>query len=123
MWNKTDLESAPDQLPELPGIASVRISARTGAGLETLLDLFARQVWHHAPDRQTADCEVSARHAELLRDAGSALARCREEIRSESWELAASCLREALAALGSITGETVSPDILDEIFSRFCIGK
>ena len=123
LWNKTDLPSAPKELPELPGIASVRISARTGAGLETLLDLFAEQVWRHAPDRQESDCEVSARHAELLRNAEQLLERCREEVRQESWELAAFSLREALAALGSITGETVSPDILDEIFSRFCIGK
>ncbi len=123
LWNKTDLPSAPEELPDLPGIVSVRISARTGSGLETLLDLFAEQVWCHAPDRQESDCEVSARHAELLRNAGQLLERCREEVRQESWELAAFSLREALAALGSITGETVSPDILDEIFSRFCIGK
>jgi tRNA modification GTPase len=32
-------------------------------------------------------------------------------------------LREALEALGRITGEVVTQDILEEIFSRFCVGK
>ncbi len=40
-----------------------------------------------------------------------------------AWELAAIPLRQALAALGEITGRAVSPDILDTIFHRFCIGK
>ena len=69
------------------------------------------------------ECEVSARHAGLLKDARQDLERGMEEVRSESWELAAFIAREVINALGKITGETVSPDILDEIFSRFCIGK
>ncbi|MBP5181543.1 MAG: tRNA uridine-5-carboxymethylaminomethyl(34) synthesis GTPase MnmE, partial [Lentisphaeria bacterium] len=44
-------------------------------------------------------------------------------LEKEEWELAASSLRKASDHLGGITGETVSADILEEIFSRFCIGK
>lgn len=71
----------------------------------------------------TTECEIFARHADLLRQSLSSLEQAKEETLRESWELAAFCLREALNLTGSITGETISPDILDEIFSRFCIGK
>ncbi|MCI6287553.1 MAG: tRNA uridine-5-carboxymethylaminomethyl(34) synthesis GTPase MnmE, partial [Lentisphaeria bacterium] len=97
------------------------ISAKQGDGLENLLDVFAEQVWH-APEA-TAECEVSARHAELLQEALADLLRAEQEVGNESWELAAFCIREALAALGTVTGEEIAPDVLDEIFSRFCIGK
>jgi tRNA modification GTPase len=39
------------------------------------------------------------------------------------WELAAVHLRSAISALASITGAESDPDILENIFSRFCIGK
>ncbi len=122
VWNKTDLPGAPQNLPELPrDIPAVRISAKQGDGLENLLDVFAEQVWH-APEA-TAECEVSARHAELLQEALADLLRAEQEVGNESWELAAFGVREALAALGTVTGEEIAPDVLDEIFSRFCIGK
>lgn len=124
LWNKTDLPDSPKSLPELPGVPAVRVSALSGSGLDELLDRFAEQVWQRGSDgAESTECEVSARHAELLEQAQTMLERCREEVRQESWELAAFSLREALTALGSITGETIAPDILDEIFSRFCIGK
>jgi tRNA modification GTPase len=48
----------------------------------------------------------------------------REVLRSQrAGELAAEELRQAQRALGEITGEVTSDDILGEIFSRFCIGK
>lgn len=122
LWNKTDLPTSPEHLPELPD-PSIRISAVKGTGLDTLLDRFADLVWQRTPDRESSGCEVSARHAELLGQAFDLLTRSIEEVNRESWELAAFSVREALAALGSITGETIAPDILDEIFSRFCIGK
>ena len=123
VWNKTDLSSSPAELPELPDIPAVRISALTGRGLDDLLDCFVNAVWHLTPDREATACEVSARHAELLQNALAVLERCAEEVHQESWELAAFSLRDAVNSLGKITGETVSPDILDEIFARFCIGK
>ncbi|OQA83605.1 MAG: tRNA modification GTPase MnmE [Lentisphaerae bacterium ADurb.Bin242] len=121
-WNKTELDTSPEVLPELSGLPCVRISALKGDGLDALLDLFAARVWK-GNDVSESECEVSARHAAFLEDALSSLEKAVPEIASESWELAAACMRGALAALGSITGEEVSPDMLDEIFSRFCIGK
>ncbi|MBQ6597761.1 MAG: tRNA uridine-5-carboxymethylaminomethyl(34) synthesis GTPase MnmE [Lentisphaeria bacterium] len=124
LWNKTDLPDSPETLPKLPDdLVTLRISAVTGSGLDTLLDRFAELVWHRSPDLDSNECEVSARHAGLLKDAREDLERGMAEVRAESWELAAFTAREVINALGKITGETVSPDILDEIFSRFCIGK
>ena len=124
LWNKTDLPGSPDRLPELPeDLTAVRISAVTGNGLDILLDRFAELVWQRTPDSDSDECEVSARHAELLENARQDLVRGMTEVRAESWELAAFTVREVIDLLGKITGETVSPDILDEIFSRFCIGK
>ena len=52
-----------------------------------------------------------------------AVAEAATEMQAGRWELAAVAWRGALDALGRITGRTHTPDILDNIFSRFCIGK
>ena len=122
VWNKTELGTSPQVLPVLPELSSVRVSALKGEGLDALLDLFAERVWKGS-DVSESECEVSARHASLLEEACASVERAVPEIEAGSWELAAVCMRGALAALGSITGEEISPDMLDEIFSRFCIGK
>ena len=122
VWNKTELDTSPQILPALPELSGVRISALKGEGLDLLLDLFAERVWKGS-DVSESECEVSARHAALLEEALASAERAVPEIEAESWELAAACMRGALASLGSITGEEISPDMLDEIFSRFCIGK
>ncbi len=122
VWNKAELGTSPEVLPLLPGLNSVRVSALKGEGLDALLDLFAERVWKGNGVSEN-ECEVSARHASLLEEALSSVERAEPEIEAGSWELAAACMRGALAALGSITGEEISPDMLDEIFSRFCIGK
>ena len=94
----------------------------TGKGLDGLLDVFENLVWDGSGSSDS-ECEVSARHADLLQAARNELVQASAEIAGEFWELAASCLRSALSALGAVTGEEANPDMLDEIFSRFCIGK
>ena len=126
LWNKTDLESSPEILPELPeGIHTLSISARTGKGLETLLDYFAEKVWGESSASGDAGslCEVSARHEALLREGAAFVRKASGRIEQEEWELAATDLREAISALGTVTGEEVSADVLDGIFRNFCIGK
>jgi tRNA modification GTPase len=68
----------------------------------------------------------SARQAERLREASDAVERARAQLRSGAparAELAALDLSEALDALGRLTGEVTSDDVLGHIFSSFCIGK
>lgn len=61
------------------------------------------------------------RHVQALGQAGSHLERAGRSM--DKLELFAEELRLAQAALGTITGEFTSEDLLSEIFSRFCIGK
>lgn len=121
-WTKADLpHGTPPDIPAFSGPALI-ISAQTGRGLAELSACLEKTVWAGA-DRHESETAVSERHAKLLRDALPPLRQAAEESRREEWELAALHIRQAAEALGRITGETVSPDILDEIFSRFCIGK
>jgi tRNA modification GTPase len=72
------------------------------------------------------DCEVliSERHAACIKQALASLRRAADDVRERlPLELTASDLRYALDSLGEVTGRKVGEGILDEIFSRFCIGK
>ena len=100
------------------------ISARTGDGLDALCKRLERTVWDGLPAAaQSGGTAVSERHAALLEQAAERLGSAADEAMAESWELAGSSLRNAAELVGCITGETATPDVLDEIFARFCIGK
>jgi tRNA modification GTPase len=118
--NKLDL--APDVA--LPGhvdrVPVIGISALTGAGMEALL----RHLKSCAGLTDAAAGTFSARrrHLAAIERAAAALADARTHVPSEL-ELAAEDLRGVQAALGELTGEVSSDDLLGEIFSNFCIGK
>ena len=125
VWNKTDLleESAAATLPNAePAAETVRCSVMEKTGTDSLLDAIERVVWGGAP-RAEPEIAVNARHAALLDQAIDALDTVPESIENEDWELAAVNLRSAIHALGVVIGENADPDVLDDIFSRFCIGK
>ena len=122
VWNKMDLAKERD-LPEIPEVPTVKISAMTGENLNALLDVFEKLVWQDDGNNADTPEAVNARHLSLLQAADAALEPVADELISGSWELASANLRMALVETGRIVGETVEPDLLDEIFSRFCIGK
>ena len=121
VWNKLDL-ARERVLPELPDVPAVRIAAATGENLDQLLDELEKAAWLHPHDAEP-EIAVNARHAGLLDAALAALEAAAAEIPLRHWELAAPGLRDGIAALGKIVGEGADPDVLEEIFSRFCIGK
>jgi len=103
--------------------AVVAISAVTGEGLDALEAAIAARVVPAASDSD--EVEMSrARHAYCLQQALDALKRAEDAFASgESGDLVMVDLRDALSYLGEITGERLDEQILDRIFSTFCLGK
>ena len=102
----------------------IATSAVTGQGIEELRSALVRAVEGGSVDRQAAGPVLTARHRSALEEAAVALARAgRVARRGGAGELAAASLREALESLAAIVGERAGPDVLDLVFSRFCIGK
>jgi len=122
--NKSDLPPAP--LPEVfDSLPRVTVSTHNGDGVE---ELQRRVVSFFAPvsrgDVRESVLLSDRRHREALLRARAGVARFLQAVSAEaSPEFLAVELREALQALGEITGETTPDEVLDRIFSRFCIGK
>jgi tRNA modification GTPase len=120
--NKCDLEDGADVPPELP-VASVATSALTGEGLQTLRDALAESVRNPAGESESGIL-TSLRHFEAVSGAMTALSAAREAAGQKiPHEMLLLDLYAALRQLDSLTGETTAEDILNRIFSSFCIGK
>jgi tRNA modification GTPase len=126
--NKSDLPGLVDTA-EIRRLARerpiVETSAKTGAGLEELRRALGRAVrsLFPAPDGEHPIL-TSSRHADVLRRALAGLERAKENLeKKDPIDMLASDIREALSCLGEITGETVTEEVLDRIFSNFCVGK
>jgi len=121
--NKLDLTAEPSGLGEDgDGRPVVRVSAVTGAGLAALRDHLKDCVGFTGEGAGTFSAR--RRHLDALsrarRHAGEAKTQLAE---FRAGELAAEELRLAQGALGEITGEVTSEDLLGRIFASFCIGK
>ena len=114
VYNKIDLHPA-FRAP----VAALAVSAKTGQGLAEL----RQAILHAAGWGATGESVFLARerHLRALATASAHLGQAADQ--QDRWELFAEELRLAHDALGTITGEFTSDDLLGEIFSRFCIGK
>ena len=119
--SKGDLAQAPLSLPEGAGAATVLVSARTGAGLDALGEQVAAlfPVGEGSGALLTDDRqEDAARRARAaVRRAEAALAE------GMTPDAVLTDAEEALDALGELTGRTAREEIVERIFSRFCVGK
>lgn len=104
--------------------AVVATSATTRFGLSDLEEALASIIGAGSVNAEGAQWAANQRQAEALRCACAALDRLTETIEHglpvDFWTIE---LREAAAALGEITGEDVAEDVLDVVFTKFCIGK
>jgi len=121
VWNKIDL-AAERELPEVPGMPAVRISARTGEGIDGLLDAFESEL-RRGESGELPPVAVNERCAGELREALGCLERAERCAAEAEYELAAAELAGAGRALGLVLGRDADPDLLDEVFRNFCIGK
>jgi len=107
-----------------PGRPVVAVSARTGEGLPQLEEAVFAAVTGGAPAEPEHHCVPNARHRQALQ---GALDNSRQLAAALADglppDLAAIEVQAALEQLGEIVGETTSEDLLDAIFSRFCLGK
>jgi tRNA modification GTPase len=101
---------------------AVWTSARTGEGLGELRRVVGAML-RGEDAGPAARFRVSLRQRALLREAEAALDRASRAAPGLGMEFVAADLRSALAALGGISGRASDEDLLDRIFSRFCLGK
>jgi tRNA modification GTPase len=119
VWNKTDLPGAQPA----PG-GFLPASAVTGAGMELVRRAIAEAALGGAAADGTAPLVDSERQRDLLDRSLVALRRLRSSLADgATLDLLAVDLADAMDALGEITGAVTSADILDRMFSRFCVGK
>ena len=123
----TKSDIVPSTKPDaIDGKEVLVISSIKEEGLAALLHAVARILEEGAGDETSMATLVSERHRLLLSKADTALLDCVQLIEQEGeTSIAALCsqMREAVECIGQITGRQYSPDLLDAIFKRFCIGK
>jgi len=121
--NKADLSDETWSIPRSE-LATVRTSAITGEGISEL----RREILRHVGGEGDAQAETgfltNLRHQERVRESLSALAAARTAVENKiPHEMLLLDLYNALRPLDEITGATTNDDILNLIFSTFCIGK
>ena len=120
--NKIDLLGTAARVESNAGVTSIWLSAQTGDGIELLRDHLKASAGYR--DVESGALSARRRHLDALSRAQDLVERAAETLRTtQAFELFAEDLRLAQRALGEITGEFSSEDLLGEIFGSFCIGK
>lgn len=102
----------------------IEVSCLTGAGLEALKDAIKQTVWAGEINAEMLQIAINSRHQHALQRARAATVQAAVALRDDATlELIAMDLRIAVNAVGEIVGKTTTEDLLDSIFSQFCIGK
>jgi tRNA modification GTPase len=121
--NKSDLPPKMD-IHALNGARRVSVSAKTGTGLDTLHEEIRAFLLSHKTETSEDWMLTSERQHDAICKAVTALGAACQGLESQvPHEMILMDLYRALESLGELTGEVVTEDILDRIFSTFCIGK
>lgn len=122
IYNKCDLTGGtPSMWQDEADVVHIRLSVRTGAGMELLEAHLQAAAGLAGPE--AAGFSARRRHLDALRRAADLLAEAISHLAHGAEDLGAEAVRLAQKALGEITGEVTTEDLLGRIFSAFCIGK
>lgn len=118
VYNKSDIATTT------PPSGAIAISAKTGAGIDVLRQVLLAKIEKFA-DRENGEVMLTnTRHAQALTLAAGSISDFIDALRANiPTDLAAQLLRETLHHLSTVTGIITTPDILQSIFTNFCIGK
>lgn len=123
--NKTDLPAKLNE-SQISNLKSqiIDVCCLSGQGIEPLKDTIKNLIWSGEIKAEMLQVMINSRHQEALNRTRAATQRTIEALRGDATlELVALDLRIAVAAVGEIVGKTTTEDLLDSIFSTFCIGK
>ena len=126
IYNKTDLEAAVsiEELKEKTGSPVIPVSVVEETGLRQLEDEIGRMFFHGELSFNDEVYITNARHKAALEEAKESLRLVKESINMGMAEDFFSIdLMSAYESLGRIVGESVGEDLVNEIFSKFCVGK
>jgi tRNA modification GTPase len=122
--NKVDLPAQFVPSSALDTQHSLSVSCVTGRGIESLKDAIRNVVWSGEIKAEMLEVMINSRHQDALNRARASTEQTLDALRHDATlELVALDLRIAVNAIGEIVGKTTTEDLLDMIFSQFCIGK
>ena len=127
LLNKSDMDRKieTDRIKEILGDKTfLDTSMETGQGVEELKDIIEKMVYKGNLKQDNSLIVTNVRHLNLLRDASAFLEDSLKYIDSnQPLEFIEIDVKNTYDDLGAILGEEVGDDILNEVFSRFCLGK
>src|SRR6266568_3188271 len=117
-------ETQPQRAVPEAGAPIVDVCCVSGLGIEALKDAIKALIWSGEIKAEMLQVMINSRHQDALIRARAATLRMVEALRADQpLDLVALDLRIAVNAVGEIVGKTTTEDLLDMIFSQFCIGK
>ena len=124
VWTKCESPGCSEALAKLTNSKTVfQTSSKQSFGLKELIDAILR--WQEAEEAESTMVvgATGTRCIGSLQEASTALLNARNAFQQGGDEIVAGELRLALDAIGAVAGEVYTDDVLDALFSRFCIGK
>lgn len=127
LLNKRDLGAVltkPQVEERLPGVCILETSMIDGEGISLLEDKIKEMVYGGRVSQGESVMVTNARHTDLIRRAGEEVYMALDMAESrQALDFIEINLRQAFDCLGEIIGETAVDQIIDQVFSRFCLGK
>ncbi len=117
--NKTDIS---DETFELPFEKVIKISALNGEGIDALVETVSR-MFGAGEISENDEIVINARQCAAVANAAEAVGSAIDSLDGFTQDIAGMDIERALASIAEADGRSVSEDIVNEIFSRFCVGK